>query len=265
MSVSFALPGTPFASIFSARLADAAALASRCGEDVVRLRPSWPAVIAATRFARRARWRFGNRAATLECIEPESKRWLNQRGAGDPVQVRFQLDRWASAYARANGRTRDIDVFAADGSAIAGVQLDEVDASLDELIWLLVDDDQRPQALGRTRRANITRPFAHGALCNALVAAFDERLPLEVRLENDGGSVAWSPDAPLVIDRDGCVELRSALGRVTMCDRRGGIWSVRDGTIEARDGANMPLLQISLIDGSPAQIRIWRDVCAMLI
>jgi hypothetical protein len=266
MSVSFALPGTPFGSIFSgARLADAAALAARCGDDVVRLRPAWPAVIAATRFARRARWRFGNRAATFECVEPRAKRWLSHRGAGDPVQVRFDLDNWSSAYARADGKMREIDVFAADGTAVAAVQLDDVEASLDELIWLLVDDDQRRAAPVQRRRSNVSRPFPQGALCNALVVAFEEALPLEVRLGNAGGAVCWSPSAPVVIERDRCIELRSALGSVTMCDRRGGIWAVNDGGIEARSGLdNACWVRISLTGSSPHDLLVWRGICSQL-
>jgi len=262
MSVSFALPGTPFGSIFSgARLADAAALAARCGDDVVRLRPAWPAVIAATRFARRARWRFGNRAATFECVEPRAKRWLSHRGAGDPVQVRFDLDNWSSAYARADGKMREIDVFAADGTAVAAVQLDDVEASLDELIWLLVDDDQRRAAPVQRRRSNVSRPFPQGALCNALVVAFEEALPLEVRLGNAGGAVCWSPSAPVVIERDGCIELRSALGSVTMCDRRGGIWAVND----ARSGLdNACWVRISLTGSSSHDLLVWRGICSQL-
>jgi hypothetical protein len=265
MSVSSALPGTPFAAIFSARLTDAAALSARCGDDVVRLRPSWPAVIAATRFARRARWRFGNRAATLECIEPQAKRWLNQRGPGDPVQVHFRLDRWATAYARADGRSREIDVFAADGSAIAAVHLDDADPSLDELIWLLADDDQRRAFPPRPRGTAVRRPFASGVLGHVLVLAFDAGLPLQIRLENGGGSVEWSPRAPVVVERDGCVELRSTLGRVSMCDRRGGIWSLRDDlVIEARSTTNVPWLEIKLVPESLAQHAAWREICALL-
>jgi Haem utilisation ChuX/HutX len=265
MSVSFALPGIPFASIFSgARLADAAALAARCGDDVVRLRPEWPAVIAATRFARRARWRFGNRAATFECAEPRAKRWLSHRAAGDPVQVRFDLSRWSSAYARADERMREIDVFAADGSAIAAVQLDDVEASLDELIWLLVDNDQHHAAPGQRRRINLSRPFSQGALCNALLVAFDEELPIEVRLENAGGAVCWTPRAPVVIERDGCIELRSALGSVTMCDRRDGIWSVNDGAIEARGSDNARWVRVSLASSSAHDLLVWRGICSEL-
>jgi hypothetical protein len=263
MAVSFALPGTPFEAIVSgAGMLDARALASRCGDDVVRLRPMWPAIIAATRFARRTRWRFGNGAATLECIDPQSKRWLNQRAGGDPVQVHFDLARWGSAYARSSGRTREIDVFAADGSAITAVRLDDVDDSLDELIWLLVDDDQQRTVPAPPRRANVTRPLAPGALCSALVEAFDAGLPLQIRLENAGGSVAWSPGEPAVIERDACVELRSALGRLTMCDHRAGIWSVRNGALEARSTDNTCWLQIALTAAGPQQRLLWSGICA---
>jgi len=265
MAVSFALPGTSFDAIVSgARLPDAAALAVRCGDDIVRLRPMWPEIIAATRFARRTRWLFGNGAATLECVDSQPRRWLNQRASSDPVQVHFDLARWGSAYARSEGRTREINVFAAGGTAIAAVRLDDVDDSLDELIWLLVDDDQQRTMSARSRRPNVTRPFAPGALCNALVEGFEADLPLHVRLENAGGSVAWSPVDPVVIERDRCIELRSSLGSVSLCDRRAGIWSIRDSTIEARNADNMCWLQIALTTPTPHQCQTWQRICANL-
>jgi Haem utilisation ChuX/HutX len=265
MAVSFVLPGSRFETIVSgARLLDAGALAARCGDDVVRLRPLWPAIIAATRFARRTRWVFGNAAATLECVDSQPKRWLNQRAVGDPVQVHFDLAHWSSAYARSEGRMREIDVFAADGSAIAAVRLDEVDDSLDELIWLLVDDDQRRVLTIPPRRPNLTRPFAPGALCNALLTAFDAGLPLQVRLENAGGSVLWAPCDAAVTERDACLELRSALGRLTIGDRRAGIWSVRDGILEARSTGEACWLQIALVKAVPRQRLVWSGICASL-
>jgi len=251
-------------SIALGRPADAAALAARCGDDIVRLRPSWPQLIASTRFARQARWRFGNPAATLECIEPRPKRWLDQRRNGDPIQPHFDLERWSSAYARSDGPSREIHVFAADGSAVATVRLEDVDASFDELIWLLADDDQQHVTPPPSRPAKIARPFSGGALFNALMGAFDAELALRFVLENEGGSVAWSPRVPVVVERDGCLELRSPLGRVSICERHAGIWLVRDDIIIAYNNANLRWLQIAVSDPAPLKRMMWRAICTTL-
>jgi hypothetical protein len=251
-------------SIGLGRPADAAALAARCGDDIVRLRPSWPQLIASTRFARHARWRFGNPAATLECIEPRPKRWLDQRRNGDPIQAHFDLERWSSAYVRSTGPSREIHVFAQDGSAVATVRLDDVDASFDELIWLLADDDLQRVAPARSRVAHVPRPFSGGALFKALMSAFDAELALRFVLENEGGSVVWTPRAPVVLECDGCLEMRSPLGRVSICERHAGIWLVRDDVIIAYNSANRRWLQIALGNPAPLKQMMWRAICTTL-
>jgi hypothetical protein len=278
MSVSTASSSPTFDALFTGRRPyDAASMAARCGNDVVRLRPSWPAVIAATRFARDARWLFGNRVATLECVEPQPKRWLTQRGAGDPVQVHFNLAQWASAYARCEERAREIDVFAADGSVIAAVRLDNVDGSLDELLWLLADDDQRPVAA--PQRSNVIHHCAFnragsltpGALHQALLAACDTLLPLRLVLRNAGGAVAWSPQHPVVRETGRTIELRSNLGSVTLGDRLTGDWNVRlagydrgDPRIEAYGADDAVGLEIALNGATALQRIAWRGICATL-
>ena len=146
MLASFPASRPSFGSLLSGlRLPDVRALAARCGDDVVRLRPAWPALIAATRFARHATWLFGNHAAVLECVEARPNRWLTQRRPGDPFAMQFDLRTWHSAYACCESDTREISVFAADGSSIASVHIDAFESTLDELIWLLVDDDRTPE------------------------------------------------------------------------------------------------------------------------
>ena len=291
----------------------AAAMAARCGNDVVRLRPMWPSVIAATRFAGSVRWIFGNGAATFDCIESQRRRWLTQRAADDPVHVHFDLGRWSSAYARCDGRAREIDVFAADGSAIAAVRLDEVDASLDELLWLLVDDDQQRRVAGalRTPRidvpfdegrlraalavterrsdfdrlvarsgvsrrhayrlagSDVARPLVPGALQTALLAAADAALPLRLVLENAGGRVAWAPRDAVVSQSGDVVELRSALGCVTLGERAAS-WAVSlagidssEQTLEAYGGDDASWLSVGLYGATPLQRIAWRALCAM--
>jgi putative heme degradation protein len=293
---------------------DASTMAARCGDDVVRLRPMWPSIIAATRFARNVRWVFGNRAGTLECVEPQQRRWLTQRGADDPVQIQFNLLQWNSAYARCEGRAREIDVFAADGSAIAAVRLDNVDASLDELLWLLVDDNQQcavttsartvrientfdqerlrdalavterrsdfdrlVKRSGVTRRhafrlagTGVARPLVAGAVQSALLAAGEAELPLRLVLENAGGRVAWSPGEPVVSQTGDVVELRSALGRMTLGDRA-ATWAVSlagtdssEQTLEVYGGDDASWLSIGLYRATPLQRIAWRGMCAML-
>jgi hypothetical protein len=254
-----------------------AAMAARCGDDVVRLRPAWTAVIAATRFARRARWLFGNRAATLTCLELQPKRWLTQRGSDDPVQVHFDLRHWSSAYARCEGRAREIDIFATDGSVIAAVRLDEAETALDELLWLLADDDQQRHA--PAERAPLDHPCAYaragalapGALHGALLAACDAQLPLRLVLENAGGRVAWSPQHPVVREDGRAVELRSALGSLALGDCYAADWNVRltNGTdseprLEAYGTATRPWLAVELIDATALQRLAWRGICAAL-
>jgi hypothetical protein len=267
-----------FDSLFTSRRPyDSAAMAARCGDDVVRLRPSWAAVIAATRFARHACWLFGNRAATLTCVEPQAKRWLTQRASEDPVQVHFDLRQWGSAYARCEGRAREIDVFATDGSVIAAVRLDDAEASLDELLWLLADDDQRSQIAAVPAPASHPCAFeragglAPGALHRALIAACDARLPLHLVLENAGGRVAWSPHQPVVCEAGRAIELRSALGSIALADAYAADWNVRlrntAGSaphLEAYGSANALWLSVSLTGPNALQQLAWRGICATL-
>jgi hypothetical protein len=277
MSVS-AASGFTFDSFFGGRRPyDSAAMAARCGDDVVRLRPSWAAVIAATRFARQARWLFGNRAATLACVEPQPKRWLTQRGSADPVQVHFDLRHWGSAYARCDGRAREIDVFATDGSVIAAVRLDDAETSLDELLWLLADDDQRRYAPAAAASAGHLCAYeragtlAPAALHQSLLAACDALLPLHLVLENAGGSVAWSPPHPIVRDAGRAIELRSAFGSMTIGDRYAADWNVRltngacgEPRLEAFGHGNARALSVGLTDATALQRLAWRGICAAL-
>jgi hypothetical protein len=277
MSVS-AASGCTFDSFFSGRRPyDSAAMAARCGDDVVRLRPSWAAVIAATRFARHARWLFGNRAATLVCVEPQPKRWLNQRGSDDPVQVHFDLRQWGSAYARCDGRAREIDVFATDGSIIAAVRLDDVETALDELLWLLADDDQQrhaapePAPSGHLCAYERTGTLGPGALHQALLAACDALLPLQLVLENAGGRVAWSPQSPIVRPAGRALELRSALGSLTLGDRSATELNVRltngacgEPRLDVYEHAQARALSVALTEATALQRLAWRGICAAL-
>jgi putative heme degradation protein len=202
-------------------------------DDAVRLRPLWGAVLSSTRFARRAEWRFGNDQAVLACTERRSRRWLTEdRTPADPVRIRFATGAWGSAYARSAGAAREIDVFAADGSPVAVLRLDRVDAALDELIWQLIDDappaasaPPPAPAVDRTRLADalavaetrgafdalireaalpradalalsgpdVARRLAAGSAGAALAHAAAAGLPLRLQLENAGGAITWSP------------------------------------------------------------------------
>jgi uncharacterized membrane protein len=202
-------------------------------DDAVRLRPLWGAVLSSTRFARRAAWQFGSASAILACNERRSRRWLSEeRAPGDPVRMRFAVNAWGSAYARCTGDAREIGVFAGDGSAVAVLRLDRVDAALDELIWQLIDDGPPPSipalpvahpdrirfsdalAVAPTRSdfdalikearlpradaltlagSDVARRLDPAALAQALTAATAAGLPLRLQLENAGGTIAWTP------------------------------------------------------------------------
>jgi putative heme degradation protein len=122
------------------------------GDDAVRLRADWPAVLAMTGYARRATWLFGHRAAALECVEGRQQLCRSRCGSGDRTTVRLDFGGWMSVVARRDGGARMLDFFSTHGSPIAAVRLDEVSAEFDELIWLLADDGP-PKRYGHALRA----------------------------------------------------------------------------------------------------------------
>jgi putative heme degradation protein len=256
----------------------AARMAARCGDDVVRLRPLWPALIAATRFARRTRWSFGNAFASLTCVEPQQRRWLTQRDESDPVQLRFDFGRWCSAYARVDGGAREIDVFAADGSPVASVRLDNIDPTLDELLWQLAADDQRPGAspayVDARHACTLRAPYAlpPGVLESALAAACDANLPLQISLRNAGGTVTWTPTAPELRRAGSVCELRSARGTIALsagigADQRVGLCAPYRGDpyLEALDADGAACFTVALRRAGALDRLAWRGLCADLL
>jgi putative heme degradation protein len=113
-------------------------------DEIVRLRPDWPALMAMTRFAGRATWLFGHRVAVLECVEPRTRPCARRGEAGDPTCVRFNFKTWTHAVARRRAASRQIEFYAGSGAAIATLCLDQIDPVVDELVWLLIDDENLP-------------------------------------------------------------------------------------------------------------------------
>jgi putative heme degradation protein len=130
--------------------------AGAAGDDVVRLRADWPAVLAMTGYARRATWLFGHRAAALECVEGRQRLCSSRCGSGDRTTVRLDFGGWLSVVARRDGDTRWLEFFSTHGSPIAAVRLEDVSAEFDELIWLLADDAP-PKCYGHAVRVSWRR------------------------------------------------------------------------------------------------------------
>ncbi len=110
------------------------------GDEAVRLRADWPAVLSMTRYARRATWLFGHGAAALECVEGRQRLCRSRCGSGDRTTVRLDFGGWMSVVARREGGARLLEFFSTHGAPIAAVRLEDVSAEFDELIWLLADD-----------------------------------------------------------------------------------------------------------------------------
>ena len=125
-------------------------------DEIVRLRPDWPALIATTRFARRATWLFGHRVGVLECADRRVRSCAQRSESGDPIGVCLDFTGWSHAVARRRAAAREIEFYAASGAAIATLRLDDIDPIVDELVWLLIDDDV-PIANERTA-AGMPRP-----------------------------------------------------------------------------------------------------------
>src|SRR5580658_2702898 len=85
--------------------------AAAAGDDVVRLRADWPAVLAMTGYARRATWLFGHRGAALECVEGRQRFCRSRCGSGDRTSVRLDFGGWMSVVARREGAARMLDFF----------------------------------------------------------------------------------------------------------------------------------------------------------
>lgn len=240
------------------RLPDGADLGRRCGDDVVRLRPEWPTIVAATRFAQRSEWRFGVGGAMIACAGAQTVRLA----ATDTADVRFDFTGWTHAYARCKGQSREIAIFAADGSPVVAVHLDRCDATLDEVIWLLMDDNQQCAAETRERR-----PFvpACDALARVLLEAVDERLPLRVEFVNRGGRVAWSPGFLTARDFGAYVELSSSCARAHVGTRFDLCRVHEDGrnarSIEASADSGTSMLRVDILTGSPHDRAIWQRMC----
>jgi putative heme degradation protein len=201
--------------------------------DAIALKPAWPALFASVRFARWSRWQFGNDSGVLRCLEPAPRRRLTERAPNDPLRMRFDLRRWASAYARSTGSAREIGFIADDGSPIASLHLAAVDPAIDELIWRLIDDDAGARAMAPVAPVDPARVADELALCESR-DAFDARtrslhlsrdeafalagptvarrlassvlplafrtaqragLALRLRVENTGGGITWIPGA----------------------------------------------------------------------
>jgi putative heme degradation protein len=126
------------------------------GDDVVRLRADWPAVLAMTGYAKRATWLFGHRGAALECVEGRQRVCRSRCGSGDRTTVRLDFGGWMSVVARRDGGARVLEFFSTLGAPIAAVRLEDVSAEFDELIWLLADDAP-PKCYGHALRGSWRR------------------------------------------------------------------------------------------------------------
>jgi putative heme degradation protein len=235
-------------------------------DDVVRLRADWPAVLSMSRYARRATWLFGHRAAALECVEGRQRFCRSRCGSGDRTSVRLDFGGWMSVVARREGGARLLDFFSTHGSPIAAVRLEDVSAEFDELIWLLADDGP-PKCYGHALRAPwrhadrlrsvlplierredfdrlvaqcavprsdafvlagpyVATAVATDAVGRVLEAATEAGIRVRVRLENYGGSVCWTPTLQATSVAADFVELRSRFGRLHVSNPIGPTWVV---------------------------------------
>jgi hypothetical protein len=239
--------------------------------DAIALKPVWPALFASLRFARWSRWQFGNDTGVLRCLERGPRRRLTERAPNDPLRMRFDLRRWASAYARSTGSAREIGFVADDGSPIASLHLAAVDAAIDELIWRLIDDDAVAPAVAPaapvdrarladelalsesrdafdalTRRLHLSRDdafalagpaiarrLAPSVIPLALRSAQRAGLAVRLRVENTGGGIAWAPGA-IDFDTDATrVMLRAGSVEVLVPADGARLWAVALETADA--------------------------------
>jgi hypothetical protein len=249
--------------------------------DAVALRPAWPALLSSLRFARHTWWRFGNATSVLRCVERGERRWLTERRPGDPLRLRFDLQRWSRAFARSTGTAREIGIIADDGSPIASIHLEAVDPALDELIWRLIDDSPPPPLAGRTQPSRtealtlagvlIARRLAPTALPFALQRAQAAGLPLRLRVENAGGGVTWTPRAADVEIAAGRIVLRSDEVDVAMPADGVGVWAVASEsaeaccpTIECCTPDDRGSIRLDVTADSATTCTAWRRICATL-
>jgi putative heme degradation protein len=261
--------------------------------DAVMLKPAWAALLSSLRFARRGRWHFGNGTGMLSCREGGPRRWLTERSGTDGLRFRFDQRRWHSAFARSTGAAREIGIVADDGSAVATIQLEAVDAAIDELIWRLIDDDavapvtptgepldrkrvSDELALAASRDAfdalagayrlarngaltlagsSIARPLAPDVLPRAMHAARAAGLALRVRVENAGGRVTWNPADVALTNDDASITVRAGGVDVRVSAGDAALWAV---ALETPD-ACCPALECC-VPGDRGWIRI--DVAA---
>jgi hypothetical protein len=261
--------------------------------DAVTLKPAWSALLSSLRFARRGRWHFGNGTGVLICHEGGPRRWLTERSRMDKLRFRFDQRRWYSAFARSTGAAREIGIVADDGSAVATIQLEAVDAAIDELIWRLIDDDavapvtppggvlDRERvadelALAASRDAfdavtgayrlarndaltlagsSIARRLAPDVLPHAMHDARAAGLALRVRVENAGGRITWNPDDVALTSDAGSIALRAGGVDVSVAAADAALWAV---ALETPD-ACCPALECC-VPGDRGWIRI--DVAA---
>ncbi len=239
--------------------------------DAVTLKPAWSALLSSLRFARRGRWHFGNGTAVLSCREGGPRRWLTERSGTDGLGFRFDQRRWHSAFARSTGPAREIGIVADDGSAIATIQLEAVDAAIDELIWRLIDDDAvapltpTGEPLDRARVADelalaasrdafdalagayrlarnealalagssIARPLAADVLPRAMHDARAAGLSLRVRVENAGGRITWNPADVALTSDDASITVRAGGVDVRVSAGDATLWAVALETPDA--------------------------------
>jgi hypothetical protein len=240
---------------------------------VVRLRPDWPAVLSLARFARRATWLFGNAGAVVECVDQAPRSCAALRPSGDATSIRLNFAGWATTLIRPERRARHVEFFDACGAALAAVRLEECDAGIDQFIWLLADDDA-VKAPTRTRPLRSNRSVAATlrvhALAMALRLGIDSGIRLRLRLENAGGSVAWSPAKLSLGDEGDFLELRSPFGRMHIDPSAGPAWMI---DLHADDGVGPALELHSSTDGGSIRIdagddldrAAWRSLCRYVV
>jgi hypothetical protein len=255
--------------------------------DAVALKPMWSALFSSLRFARWARWRFGGDSAIVSWHErgARSRLVINQPGAG-PLRFRFDLRRWAGAFARSSGRAREIGFVADNGSPIASLRLEHVDAAIDELIWRLIDDAaaspvaiDAPADRDRVARVDalrtvgpaVARRLAQSALPVALAEAQRAGLALRVRVENAGGEITWVPsDFELDVDA-GRVALFADGVDVLVPSAGAGVWTVERQmpglccpAIECYAPGDCDRIRFDVVAETDAACVTWRRICEML-
>lgn len=260
--------------------------------DAVALKPAWSALLSSLRFARRSSWQFGNGTAVLQCRERSPRRWLTERPAAEGLRFRFDLAHWHTAFARSTGGAREIGIIADDGSSIASIRLEQVDAAIDELIWRLIDDDAsapvppfpalvdgariaddlalatsrdafdrlaRDYRLARTDAltlagSSIARPLAPHGLSLAVREAQRAGLAVRVRVENVGGRITWNPGTVALETPAEGIALRAGGVDVIVPADAARLWAV---ALETPD-ACCPAIECS-VPGDRGWIRIDVD------